>query len=116
MPKHPIAPRPFHSLFALSISCFGAHSQLLTVLSQEQPIALFQSDPMSCKAALVSFRVFPIATRKRVGLLEYLSSGLNLAGCADFVTSPAWTCNEAKVSAGEKSAIGQEAANLVEGV
>lgn len=53
---------------------------------------------MSCKVTLVSLGVFPIARRKRVDLLEYLSSGLNLAGCADFVTSPAWTCNEAEVS------------------
>ena len=49
-----------------------------------------------------------------VALLEYLSSGLNLAGCADFVTSPAWTYIEGKVLVKGKGAVGQEAANLVE--
>lgn len=73
---------------------------------------------MSCKVTLVSLGVFAIAARKRVALLEYLSSGLNLAGCADFVTSPAWTCNEAEVSVQGRVLLlyTTRRANLIEGV
>lgn len=40
---------------------------------------------------------------EKLAVLEYLSSGLNRAGCADLVTSPAWTCRESTMSANTES-------------
>ena len=67
----------------------------LTILRQEQPVAFLKSDSMPWKKSRLSASLsFPEAMMEKVALLEYLSSGLNRAGCADFVTSPAWTCSE----------------------
>ena len=96
----------------LSFTC----TRPLTILSQEQPIALLQGNSMSCTVPIISIPHFSnLRRRKEIALLEYLSSGLNLAGCADFVTSPAWTWKKSTASA-QRRRSGQDNANLVESV
>lgn len=56
---------------------------------------------MSCVVASVSLSPLFESQIDKGALLEYLSSGLNLAGCADFVTSPARTCSKAQASVKE---------------
>ena len=98
-PHHTIVPRPSHFLHPVSTSFFSLNIRRLTFLCQKQPIALLQGDPMSCNTPSVSFSHFPYRWTEKVASLEYLSSGLNRAGCADLVTSPAWTCRISKMLA-----------------
>ena len=95
-PIAPIVPRPSHSLLDVSISPVRVYNGPLTVLCQKQPVALLQSDPMSCKTSLSVIRPYLGRQVSHMDTLEYLSSGLKRAGCADFVTSPAWTCRKLK--------------------